>query len=420
MAKFKQSTFRVLAIVAVTSLGFGLYASVFLASSRANSAQQSLSGAFHTEAIALVASLLDRPSAYEELLGAQSGGQDIQEALQDFFRFAPLIWFNASDTPVTRLASAYKTWEALVAGNKLAPESRQNREAATMELASAYLDAARLLNRAGERIRVAFDLTFLFLGFFLSLSAAASVWILARLRESQLKENLSHEAFVRTLQVEEATRKAVALELHDDLAQDIAAAKMLCERSIISSQNELQARAAAILAGVNKKIRLISSELRPPELDTLGLRAALQAICAEAAQRFDFILRYEGPTQIQRLGEETELGIYRIMREATSNAAKYATSATGTLSCAIHTDDRGQLCLLVQLHDDGHAPDPARSAIPCEQSVRGSRLGVQAMSERAKAIGASLTVDLQPEGSTVTLELRINGKTETPPTRSNP
>lgn len=411
MGKLSRGAARIALIVASTVLGFGLYAAVFLASSRASAAQQALSRQFDAAAMALVAGLSDRPAGLTELLGIHGDDEENRAELRRFERLSPLLWYGGGENPATRLAHAYEAWARAqngVAGDVLAARER---DAAAMDLAAAYIEAGALLGRAGARVRISFDLTFLFLSFLLSLGAAAGVSMLARLRESRLKERLAHETYLRSLRAEEETRKAVAMELHDDLAQDIAAARMLCERAAASCEAALARRAAGILGETNKKIRRLSSELRPPELDAFGLGAALMAICDEATRRFDFSLRYEGPHELRRFDEELELGVYRIMREAASNAAKYATRGGGVLRCELG-DEGGHPILSVSLRDDGWAEASyGFRAAPAPQAdvIRGAGLGLNAMRERAKAIGAELTVDLRREGSVVALRVRPDG-----------
>lgn len=409
MGKLSRGAARIALIVASTGLGFGLYAAVFLASSRASVAQQALSREFDAAAMALVAGLSDRPAGLTELLGIHEDGEANRAEIRRFERLSPLLWYGGGDNPAVRLAAAYEAWRVSVeASGAAAPLPPGERDLTALELAAAYIKAGELLDRAGSRVRISFDLTFLFLSFLLSLGAAWGVSTLARLRESRLKEALAHETYLRSLRAEEETRKSVAMELHDDLAQDVAAAKMLCERAAASCETALAERAAGILGETNKKIRRLSSELRPPELDALGLGAALQAICDEAARRFDFDLRYEGPHELRLFDEELELGVYRIMREAASNAAKYADRGGGVLRCEL-SDDGGTPILSVSLRDDGWAegrPGSRAIAAPQADSIRGAGLGLNAMKERAKAIGAELSVDLRREGSAVALRVK--------------
>lgn len=412
MGKLSRGAARIALIVASTGLGFGLYAAVFLASSRASSAQQALSREFDAAAMALVAGLSDRPVGLTELLGIHEDDEVNRAELRRFERLSPLLWYGGGDNPATRLVDAYEAWTRAVSGVAGSGLAARERDAAAMELAAAYIEAGALLDRAGARVRISFDLTFLFLSFLLSMGAAAGVSMLARLREARLRERLAHDTYLRSLRAEEETRKAVAMELHDDLAQDVAAAKMLCERAADSCETSLARRAAGILGETNKKIRRLSSELRPPELDAFGLGAALKAICDEAERRFDFSLRYEGPQELRRFDEELELGVYRIMREAASNAAKHAAKGGGVLSCEL-SDEGGHPILSVSLRDEGWEEGPyGFRAAPAPQAdpIRGAGLGLNAMRERAKAIGAELSVDLRREGSSVSLRVKPEGR----------
>jgi signal transduction histidine kinase len=194
------------------------------------------------------------------------------------------------------------------------------------------------------------------------------------------------------------------MELHDDIAQDIAAARMLCERMNTprASTPELASRAATTLGDVNQKIRSLCTELRPPALEQTGLQEAIRTLCEAEAERHSRPLRFISGGGIPRLQSQIEANLYRIIREAVVNAMKHARYGSIEVSIRMTGADSSQASLTIEIQDSGYEQESrADKQAGSQAGSRGFGFGIAAMQERAALIGAALSVQLDPEGSVV-------------------
>jgi two-component system, NarL family, sensor histidine kinase DevS len=206
--------------------------------------------------------------------------------------------------------------------------------------------------------------------------------VLAMVRDLTERRRLRRFGTDAVLAAEEERRR-IARELHDDTAQRLAALILrlrLLERA--TDPDELEVAVGQFrdeLHEVVEGIRRIARGLRPPELEDVGLGAALRAHVRERIPpgRVDLELADEGG----RLSLDMALAAYRIAQEALSNALKHS----GASRIVLRTEERsGQFVLEVE--DDGRGFDPGRIEDP------GAGLGLVGMEERAGAVGGTIRV----------------------------
>ena len=240
--------------------------------------------------------------------------------------------------------------------------------------------------------------------------------ITERLRTQQTLERLNSELEVsherlralsrRLFEVQEEERKRLARDLHDDVGQALTALKIQVE-SIARPGNELTARSRIdeIVDTVQhtlERVRQISLSLRPPQLDDLGLAAALrshldrQAILAGLTAHFDAA---EAP---QDIDPDTETACFRVAQEAINNVLRHAHARN--LWLRVFTAG-GRLALSVR--DDGRGFD-------LEAARRGAAsLGLVGMEERIALAGGSLELRATPgEGTVVLATFPVGRRTE--------
>lgn len=403
------ATVRRLGFVMLLALAvFSVYAGLFSISTRTYAVLQTIAAAFDSTTHELIARRLDSLGDSLDYHSALFDPHATGKAIRQFQRMSDLLWFKEASRPSEILAEAWRRWELADEDQQLAVHTRQipagaSIDATRSDLIMALLSAEAVLAKIGDRVRTAYDLMFLLFGLLFSFGTAGSVAFYSWLRQSELKEQFARDSFRLSLEAEERTRKGVAMELHDDLAQDIVAARMLCERVGSADDVTMAKEAAAILVGVNAKMRVLSSELRPPELDASGLGAALRSLCQDLERRTRYRITFVGDESVPRLPELVELNAYRIMREAVANAFKYANKGGAVLTSTLVGDTSAGMSLVLELSDDGF--DVVDSAAQRVQEPRGSGLGLRAMRERAESIGSQLTISIDPAGSRVVLEL---------------
>ena len=195
-------------------------------------------------------------------------------------------------------------------------------------------------------------------------------------------------------------RNRLARELHDSVTQQLFAvtlaaesASQLLARGEAAAGTELE-RVQALARGAMDELRSVVFELRPVALEAEGLASALR--------KHVEVLRRVSGTQIDlRIAAPPLLAapaagqVFRIAQEALQNALRHAEAAR----IQVVLEDRGGTLVLV-VADDGRGFDPAAP------DVRGRRLGLTSMEERAADLGGRLVVDARPGGGT-TVRLEV-------------
>lgn len=221
---------------------------------------------------------------------------------------------------------------------------------------------------------------------------------LASLAESEARHSESGARLralsQRLLAVQEEERAAIARELHDEIGQGLTAMKINVRSVARQLDGERRAKieaCAGIIDHTLAQMRNLSLDLRPPQLDRLGLGAALRAYLArlfpDAAPR----VTVEVPPDEATLPRALATTCFRIAQEAATNAARHARATNLTVRL-----ERNGAQLELEIADDGAGFDVA-----AEIALReGRSMGLASMEERARLAGGSLRIDTRPGGGT--------------------
>jgi signal transduction histidine kinase len=144
-----------------------------------------------------------------------------------------------------------------------------------------------------------------------------------RLSEVELRE-LSRVA----LQNYEAERERIAVEIHDRIAQTVAAVSHQLEalHALVGTDPRVQPisqRALALQRSVIQDARRLMNELYPPNVGDLGLQISLKEDLAEFQAETGCQALLEGEP-VDGLGRDEEMIVYRIFREALTNVRNHA------------------------------------------------------------------------------------------------
>jgi signal transduction histidine kinase len=253
---------------------------------------------------------------------------------------------------------------------------------------------------------------------FLVLAAGLAWYALRRRRETLAELQWRAQAELHTqallahnrelarqlITVQESERVALARELHDELGQSCSAIRveMACIRRSARAEGDgdragvlaAAARADAAAQGLYQGVRGLLRRLRPADLDTLGLVAAMRGLCDAFAERSALacIFTHEGLDGAP-LPDAVNIALYRVAQEALSNVLQHA--AASHVRVVLARLDAGEVQLMVS--DDGRGFDP-------HAGTRG--LGLLGAGERAAALGGSLRV-LGGPGTTLRLRLPL-------------
>lgn len=184
------------------------------------------------------------------------------------------------------------------------------------------------------------------------------------------------------VRVQEAERRTIARELHDELGQHLTAVQLaaVALRANLGDTDERRLEAVdSISRNTGHVITAVAGlirQLRPVALDTLGLAAAIEHCVAEWRHRLpDLRLTLVCNGDLGQLGESLNLTLYRLVQEALTNVMKHANATEATVTIV---RDREQI--RVSVADNGTGP---------RKAVGG--LGISGMRERASALGGQFT-----------------------------
>ena len=231
----------------------------------------------------------------------------------------------------------------------------------------------------------------------------AKVKVFAELhRKSQQLEMLN--ARMTVLQDEE--RRRIARELHDSVGQLLAAISM---NSVVvqAESHKLGPKAAkcvaenaAMVEEINQQIRTISYLLHPPLLDETGLPSALRWYAEGFSERSKVEVKLNIPPDLQRLPQEMELSIFRMVQECLTNIHRHAASATAAIRI---TQNDSHLTLEIE---DAGKGIPLEKQLALQSSAQ-TGVGFRGMRERLRRLGGTLEIQSNGRGTRVTAILPV-------------
>ena len=216
---------------------------------------------------------------------------------------------------------------------------------------------------------------------------------------------------------EEGERQRLARELHDQLGQELTAFRLGLDDAARLAADHIPANApgrgpllgrlaqlGALAGRMTAGARSLALELRPPELDDLGLESALETYVAEWGARYGVAadLAITGALRDRPLPADVGSTLYRVVQEALTNVAKHA--GARQVSVVVEKPD-GEVRLIVE--DDGRGFDVEATAT---RTRTARRLGLAGMRERAALVGGSVAIESTPgAGTTLYVRLPLDG-----------
>lgn len=209
------------------------------------------------------------------------------------------------------------------------------------------------------------------------------------------------EVAARAQSATEEERRRLARELHDGIAQSLAALNIRVKLARRAADSQLRAsdldEVSGGIADAILELRRIARGLRPPALEMLGLAAAIESHARAAAENAGLDARIATENVTGLLSPDAELAVYRIMQESLSNVVRH--SGAGTVIVRLTPID-SHVELLIE--DDGKGFDTAGM-------MTGDRgLGIFGMKERASFIGGDIEITSRPgRGTRVVLSVPV-------------
>lgn len=213
-------------------------------------------------------------------------------------------------------------------------------------------------------------------------------------QEAQERESMLGELLHQVVGAQETERQRIARELHDATGQSLTAIALGLRgvEAILASNPSVAVEQVKELRSFSThalgELRQIIADLRPSQLDDLGLVAALQWYVQEFEKHNSIHTEFVVEGDRSRLPSEYETVLFRISQEALTNIARHANASRVAVRLKVYP---AQIDLTVE--DNGRGFDPA-------EVLRGDRphpgwglLGVQ---ERSLLLGGRYEIDSAP------------------------
>jgi len=207
------------------------------------------------------------------------------------------------------------------------------------------------------------------------------------------RENIRRMA-ERTVTAQEEERQRISRELHDDLGQALTthllALRNLQEdlslpvESMFERLQALHDQSYEILV----KIRRLARDLRPPVLDALGLKVAMQTYCTEFTRRTHLPVIFEAETSLPPFPDIYNITFYRILQEALTNIVKHSRASQVWVDLSLEDD---KINLTVQDNGIGFS----------EEKTQSDGIGLTGLLERITIAGGTLNINSTPKHGTI-------------------
>lgn len=218
------------------------------------------------------------------------------------------------------------------------------------------------------------------------------------------------DLLTRHLQIaRESEAQRIARDLHDEAGQvltslkiDLAGLQKKCKQCRMDKttgnpvENDMASMSAKI-DGIVGFIRRISSELRPPVLDRMGLPAAIERLAADVEANSNLAVEVEITGMEQPFDWLVSTAMYRIVQEALTNVTRHAQASIVNID--LHMDD-GNIVLIIC--DDGKGIDTTDN--------KREALGIIGMRERAHLVGGGFSIKGEPgKGTLIAVRIPFTG-----------
>jgi signal transduction histidine kinase len=207
----------------------------------------------------------------------------------------------------------------------------------------------------------------------------------------------------RLLEVQEAERRYIAQELHDEIGQSLTCVNLSLESLMHLSADNIRTGVQEIQRSVIDlltNVRNISLDLRPSMLDDLGLLPALLWHFKRYTSQTNIQVEFKQSGLDMRFRPEVETVTYRVIQEALTNAARYA--GVNEVGVVIVADEN---MIIINIEDKGNGFDP--------ETVGNNRetAGIEGMRERLSLLGGRLTIESSPgAGTRLTAEIPLKNE----------
>ena len=217
---------------------------------------------------------------------------------------------------------------------------------------------------------------------------------LSEMKLLKSREDFRHLAG-KLLSVQEAERRRLAREMHDDLTQRLAVLAIdigKMELKFQDSEDPVLETLRSIrerLVNLSGDVHAISRQLHPSILEDLGLADAIKSECNSFTKREGIAVDYRTETMPPGISADVAICIYRIVQEGLRNVAKHADTTQLQVSLTGKDDS-----IHLMIKDQGAGFD-------LKEMEKKLGLGLVSMQERVRLIQGNISIESRPGKGTV-------------------
>ena len=227
-----------------------------------------------------------------------------------------------------------------------------------------------------------------------------------RTRELSERTDQVRELSAKLLSLQDEERRRLARELHDSTGQMLAAMKMVLDemRSEVKEPKfaALVNQSIELNDEMSRQLRTMSYLLHPPLLDEVGLPSALRWYTEGFAERSAIKVDLQVSDGFDRLPQEMEIAIFRVVQECLTNIHRHSGSPTASVRL-----NRTNDVVDVEISDTGQGIASDR--------LRGDRIvsgvGLMGIEERMRQFGGSVKVTSSENGTLVNAGIPLKNPT---------
>ena len=207
-----------------------------------------------------------------------------------------------------------------------------------------------------------------------------------QLRLQQMEQEQQQILLKASIHLQEEERQRIAADLHDDAGPLLATARLYLNENLVNQDKSTQLQsifqARQILDDTIQLIRNISHSLMPPTLKNFGLESAINDMAQKISGSGTINASSRFHDYKERLKQEKELVVYRIVQELINNILKHSNSSFIHLTQNSHGEN-----FLLRIHHDGRGIVQADFEKLNKSSIG---LGLKNISSRLKVVGGNI------------------------------
>jgi signal transduction histidine kinase len=219
------------------------------------------------------------------------------------------------------------------------------------------------------------------------------------------REQRLHALSAGLMRTQDDERRRLARLLHDTALQDLGALKMILGRIARTSarlhrpDRELLGESVDLAERAIAEVRTLSYLLHPPLLDEAGLVSAIRWYADGFSKRSGIAVELHLPDEFERLPEDVETALFRVIQEALINVHRHAQSPTAAIRL-----ERDGTRLTLDIEDHGRGIPPMVSTDPTRDGG-GLGVGLMGMRERLEELGGTLEIASSAHGTMLRVRL---------------